>query len=96
MGRLGGQMRLPTVFGMRQRVEIGVEGKDEKRIERRPKNIRWEGGWPPGGATEKEMGRMVRDQRIAKALRVIRGVARDSRSALPPTHRQIFTGEVIT
>ena len=46
-------MRLPTVFGMRQCVEIGVE-EEEKEKRQSKRETRWEGGWPPGEASEKE------------------------------------------
>ena len=49
-------MRLRTVFGKRQSVEIGVE-EEEKEKRQTKREIRWEGGWPLGEASEKEKKR---------------------------------------
>ena len=90
-------MRLPAVFGMCQCVEIGVEEKEkEMRQTKRERSV-----GKGGGRLERRLKRRKReegpvweDQRTTRARRVPRGVARDPRSALPPTHGQIFTGEL--
>ena len=84
-------MRLPTVFGMCQSVETGLEEKEKEKKQTKEEDPLGRGGGHLERCLKrrkKEEGPVWEDQRTTRARRVPRGVARDPRSGSKERGRQ--------